>query len=219
MSFADNINKNRGQPATVRVGVVTAIFPLKVLVQTTEFVDVGVLDGYIPQLGDVVALLGQSAVSADGSSWLALGLIHQPGDVTYTATTVASPLDPAGVGTTSATYVPLTGSFNIGVAFVAPASGRVLCFLRTATAAAVGAAAWTSPQLRLGPTVGVGTVISPATDSNAIQVGGTTNIDAGTIIPFFGATPGTIYNVELQHRTTAGTSFWARRQVIVEPVP
>jgi hypothetical protein len=73
MSFADQISKNRGQPATVRIGVVTSISPLEVTVQATVYRNVGVLNSYLPQLYDVVALIGQSAVSADGSSWLVLG--------------------------------------------------------------------------------------------------------------------------------------------------
>lgn len=71
MSVADQISKNRGQPATVRIGTVTSVLPLIVSVQGSEFTDVGSTGPLV--VGDVVALLGQSAVSADGSSWLALG--------------------------------------------------------------------------------------------------------------------------------------------------
>lgn len=73
MTFAESITRDRGQPATVRIGVVSQTNPLRVLLQATEMRDVGLLSGYRPQVGDTVALLGQSAVSADGSSWLALG--------------------------------------------------------------------------------------------------------------------------------------------------
>lgn len=71
MSVADQISKNRGQPATVRIGTVTSVLPLVVSVQGSDFTDVGSTAPLV--VGDVVALLGQSAVSADGSSWLALG--------------------------------------------------------------------------------------------------------------------------------------------------
>lgn len=73
MSFADQISKDRGQPATVRIGTVVSLLPLVVSVQGTLFTDVGSV-GQLA-VGDVVALLGQSAVSADGSSWMALGQI------------------------------------------------------------------------------------------------------------------------------------------------
>lgn len=82
MSFADQISKNRGQPATVRIGTVTSVLPLVVSVQGTEFTNVGSVGDLA--VGDVVALLGQSAVSADGSSWLALGNIV-PTDLVGTA--------------------------------------------------------------------------------------------------------------------------------------
>jgi len=73
MSLPNEIIKDRGQPATVRVGTVASVSPLVVSVQGTLFTDVGSTEELV--VGDVVALLGQSAVSADGSSWLALGNI------------------------------------------------------------------------------------------------------------------------------------------------
>lgn len=73
MTLAEQISKDRGQPATVRVGTVGHVEPLVVHVQGTDFVNVGVLANYVPVVGQSVVLLGQSAVSADGSSWLALG--------------------------------------------------------------------------------------------------------------------------------------------------
>ena len=75
MSFASQVSKDRGQPANVRIGVVAAENPVIVNVQGALFTDVGVMSGYIPALGDTVALLGQSAISADGSSWLLLGRV------------------------------------------------------------------------------------------------------------------------------------------------
>jgi hypothetical protein len=75
MSFADQIAKDRGQPGTVRVGTVLSVVPLVVSVQGSLFTDVGVLAGFVPVVGQTVALLGQSSVSADGSSWLALGAV------------------------------------------------------------------------------------------------------------------------------------------------
>lgn len=74
MTLATQISKDRGQPATVRVGTVVSVQPLVVHVQGTDFQDVGVLADYVPVVGQPVVLLGQSAVSSDGSSWLALGV-------------------------------------------------------------------------------------------------------------------------------------------------
>lgn len=69
------IQEDRGQPATVRMGTVTSTSPLIVAVQGTNFDpdSIGLADMYVPTIGDNVALLGQSAVSSDGSSWLAVG--------------------------------------------------------------------------------------------------------------------------------------------------
>lgn len=98
MSFADQISKDRGQPSTVRIGIVTQILPLEVTVQATPYRNVGILGDYSPFLGDVVALLGQSAVSADGSSWLTMGKV-QSGDLPGTRLGVIA----RGVRTTNST--------------------------------------------------------------------------------------------------------------------
>lgn len=57
------------------MGVVTSTSPLIVAVQGTNFDpdSIGLADTYVPTIGDSVALLGQSAISSDGSSWLAIG--------------------------------------------------------------------------------------------------------------------------------------------------
>lgn len=73
MNLATEVSKDRWQPSTVRMGTVVAVNPLQVSVQNRIFKRVGVLSTYTPQVNDVVAVVGQSAVSADGSSWLVLG--------------------------------------------------------------------------------------------------------------------------------------------------
>lgn len=71
------------QPATVRIGTVVELDPLSVSVQGTVFVGVGKMASYfMPALGDVVALVGQSALTADAASWLVLGRVDAgSGDV------------------------------------------------------------------------------------------------------------------------------------------
>lgn len=105
MSFADEISKNRGQPATVRIGTVTSVLPLVVSVQGTEFANVGSVEPLA--VGDVVALLGQSAVSADGSSWLALGHIIPTALVGTNAVGVQLMATPQSNGT--AVFADITG--------------------------------------------------------------------------------------------------------------
>jgi hypothetical protein len=218
MSVAEEISKNRGQPATVRIGTVVSLSPLTVSLQQTNMVNMGVLDSYIPTVGDVVALLGQSAVSSDGSSWLLLGRPTDPVAGMYLARAVTSTTDAAGVSTLSAAYVALTAGFNMGVAFFAPSSGKALCSWRASTAPAAGATAWSSFRLGLGVVVGAGAVVQAPTDNVALMLSVTGSGDGGTSTLLLGLTPGAAYNVQMQHRTSVGTSFWARREITVIPV-
>lgn len=78
MSLADQIVGSSGQPATVRIGVVTSTSPFQVTVQGTVFTELGLLNvAPAPGLGAVVLLLGQSVRGAksSGSSWIVLGEI------------------------------------------------------------------------------------------------------------------------------------------------
>lgn len=64
------------QPSTVRIGTVTSVSPLTVSVQGAVFAGVGKLTSYFsPAVGDVVALVGQSALTSDAASWLVLGKV------------------------------------------------------------------------------------------------------------------------------------------------
>ena len=65
-----------GQPASVRIGVVTSTAPLRVNVQGTLFRELGYI-GALPSVGDTVALVGQSSsVGSDPGSWLVLGVVQ-----------------------------------------------------------------------------------------------------------------------------------------------
>lgn len=76
MSLPGAVFDAAGQPATIRVGVVTSTSPLLVNVQGTVFNNLGRI-GSLPALGDVVLLLGQSVrgSGSSGSSWVVLGKI------------------------------------------------------------------------------------------------------------------------------------------------
>ncbi len=74
--LAEAIQGAVGQPASMRIGVVDSTSPLVISAQGVPFNDVGLLTSYAPQVGDVVALLGQSSgAGSDPASWLALGSI------------------------------------------------------------------------------------------------------------------------------------------------
>ncbi len=79
MSLPSQIASSFGQPASVRIGVVSSTSPLRVDVQGTEFPALGYI-GTLPTLGDTVALIGQStSVSSDPTSWLVLGKVNPGG--------------------------------------------------------------------------------------------------------------------------------------------
>lgn len=121
-----------------------------------------------------------------------------------------------GTSTASTTYVVTASQW--GKVFVAPGSGKVLMMIRSSVAPAAGpATAWMSPSIRLGDTLGSGTVFQAASDSYALMLGVTGSADIGTQFQITGLSPGVEYNAELQHRTSAGTSFWSRREIIITP--
>lgn len=69
------IVNDRGRPAVTRVGTVTSTSPLLVDVQGATFTSIGRLSSYTPTLGDTVLVLGQSAITSRGTSWVILGKI------------------------------------------------------------------------------------------------------------------------------------------------
>lgn len=75
MSMPGAVQKDRGQPALIRVGTIETVDPVSVRIQETVIPAdrVGVLGSYFPVVGDFVAVAGQSAVGSSASSWLILG--------------------------------------------------------------------------------------------------------------------------------------------------
>lgn len=74
--LAEAVQGAVGQPSSVRIGVVDSLDPPVVSVQGVPFHGVGFLRDYNPQVGDSVALLGQSSVvGSDQASWLVLGAV------------------------------------------------------------------------------------------------------------------------------------------------
>lgn len=81
--LAEAVHGAIGQPASVRIGIVESTVPLVISAQGVPFTDVGLLGDYAPQVGDSVALLGQSSgAGSDPASWLALGAISGSSAVT-----------------------------------------------------------------------------------------------------------------------------------------
>lgn len=120
--------------------------------------------------------------------------------------------------TSTSTGYTATGGAVVGRAFTMPPSGQVSihygCRIRNS-----GASASTYPtiQIRTGSTIGSGTVVLAADDSQAIDhAGSISDRNGGSYL--FSGTSGTAYNVQMVHRVEAGTGTFSERQVYVVPV-
>lgn len=213
-----------GQPASIRIGRVAAINPLSISLQgvTLDPSTYGVLDSYIPTVNDSVVLIGQSkSVGSDPSTWLVLGHPDDPTTITVIDSVTVAAFAAGGGSTTSATFVTI--ATIVGVAFVAPASGKVLVHWRSGldnTAADTkGVVSW---EIRNGGTVGAGTVVVAAGANTVIGLLGTSEIEAGatSLVAAGTLTPGSTYNIQLMYARQAGTgtAAFARGEVVVQPV-
>jgi hypothetical protein len=106
--LAEAVHAAVGQPASVRVGLVEQVSPtLVVTAQGVPFQDVGTIDAYLPQVGDVALLLGQcSEAGSDPASWAALGAL-------------SSDYQLLQAGSVNISFVTLT-SFTVAVNFAQP---------------------------------------------------------------------------------------------------
>lgn len=92
-SLVGAVQRNPGQPSSVRIGTVTGVNPLRVSVQGAVFNDVGTIGNLIPVVGMAVVLLGQSNNSGtDPTSWLVVGPAGAP--FTGPVTQIPSPYPP-----------------------------------------------------------------------------------------------------------------------------
>lgn len=216
--LAGQISQAAGLPASVRIGTVVQADPLLVSVQGAQFAAeaLGVLQGGTPTVGAPVALVGQSALSGgDPASWLVLGAIR-PGtsDASITVSDSSAPNE----GTTSIAYVPLTTT--VGVAFIAPSTGRVMIHYKAYLTCAGGSLAYLAPEVLEGDTIGTGTPVLAASDANALfQPFGSTLSFSGYVL-LEDLTPGSSYTVRLLMRSSAGANVIAgNRDVTVVPAP
>lgn len=213
--LAEAVHGAVGQPASVRIGTVDSASPLAVSAQGVAFTDVGLLEGYIPQVGDSVALLGQSSeAGSDPASWLALGSIQAS-----TASLARSETDMQdGLVSTASTVYVTTGTV-CSTPFVAPNSGRILIVWRAGLLTSGGAAeAYAAPQINDSS----GATLSGAADNRAISTPFSSTLRMGSSTLFeFGLTPGDTYTAVLMHRTTnaASAALFVSREIAVIPAP
>jgi len=128
--------------------------------------------------------------------------------------------DATNFNTTSVAYTA-AGASNIGVVFTVPPSGKVLLnygsFLSVSTS---GHGVYMSIVIREGNTFGAGTIILNALDNNAVIEANTAGNPSrqGVSYLFDNGVAGSVYNVQLMHRSTGATVTLADRYVIAQPV-
>lgn len=139
MTFPGAIQRDRGEPARVRIG---EVINGDIVLQGVILQDVGILDSYSPADGDNVALLGQSAVGTSGSSWLALGRIAPDTDPPINKTIGVVTAIADGQSTTTGAFVDmLSGGLPISLDYTKQRNSTDLaihfyasCFVAAATA-------------------------------------------------------------------------------------
>lgn len=133
----------------------------------------------------------------------------QTGSFTFNSTTY-------GIDADSGTYV------DCGAAFTACTTGRAivgLVFGGVNNTASVNNVM--SFVIRAGSTVGAGAVFLAADDTRAVYdaPGSVAGIAVGATFGVTGLTPGSVYNIRLEHRVTGGIATIYSRSVTVSPAP
>jgi len=143
------------------------------------------------------------------------GNIIYASDLLMTTTQTA---DTTARTTTSTSYTTTLSPASIcGVAFVAPPSGKVM--IEWGSGVQNGSSpqlAVTSFAIRADSTVGSGVSFQASDDGRAIA--STAFINAGASSEVTGLTPGSTYNVALEHKVaSSGTGTFSNRRVVVIP--
>lgn len=191
---------------------------------------------------DTVRAVTPSNLTAKVSSTTASGIVELATNAeALTGTDTVRAVTPANLGallgttlesevaasgsTTSTTYTAtLTGSTTPQRAFVANQAGKVLIHWSAyMTHSIANGFCYMSFEIRDGASLGAGSVVVAASDTNAIinRVSGAGSDDAqyGSSKLITGLTPGNSYNIQgLYKLVTAGTLTVVARRIIVQPV-
>lgn len=118
--------------------------------------------------------------------------------------------------TTSTTYTAtLSVGTACGLAFTAPASGKVLITHNCEVSNSASGFSLATIRVGTGASIGAGTVVIAAADEEAVFASGL-SVRASTSRLVTGLTAGSPYNVQEQFRVTAGTGTFQRKSLIVE---
>jgi hypothetical protein len=118
--------------------------------------------------------------------------------------------------TTSTSYGAGTGT-TCGIDFVAPPSGKVTILFGTAGFNSGANDNKTSVRVGTDATVGAGTQVYAANDNDMILFTGSVTYRITSFAEVTGLTAGNTYNVQMQHRVSAGTGSFPFRWVKVIP--
>lgn len=143
-----------------------------------------------------------------------------PGTYIQGEPAASSALDDASGTSTSASFTATgTGLASLGTSFVAAASGRALIHISSKIDLGSNVSGLVSYRVGTGSTIGAGTEIVAASDTRSITSTNVEEVTLGRTFSVTGLTPGSTYNVQLQHRVTGGGTVTLQyRNVAVEPV-
>lgn len=138
------------------------------------------------------------------------------GDKVTALDTSSSIQDTSGTLTSTTYTSTLTGGTACGLAFIAPASGKVLIH-NSAWISNNTSFTYATIRVRTGGTIGSGTDVLADSDNRAI-LSFSPNAITKTFL-LIGLTPGSTYNVQGRYRVDAGTGTILAKEIIVEPQP
>jgi hypothetical protein len=122
----------------------------------------------------------------------------------------------SGTAGTAYTGTRTGAADEAGITFIAPASGTVILLWHVGQSSAASFAL-TSFEVRVGATIGSGTVFLAADDNRQIQVQSTSEISGASFYPITGLTPGTTYNARPMYRVGSGTATFNRPRIAAIP--
>lgn len=190
----------------------------------------GVLVPGVPKLADAGTILAAGAtvqvLTLRGGS-LILGASAGTAGQGARKVSAFNANNPSGI--TSTSYTALTGGDILGVAFVAPPSGSVEITLEGwlgLLSTTLGSRMWMSGSVATGAVVNAGSVVNAAIDTQAAVFENGSSFTSyrygyvNTTYPVTGLTPGSSYNVTVNHKvsnlpSTGGAVF--NRRVLVRP--
>lgn len=123
------------------------------------------------------------------------------------------------ITTASTAYVENTAQPTEGVVFRHPASGWVRIDWAGGIANSGAGAGYLSWEIRLGNTVGSGTIVFTATDNRAVENPGTRRQASSFLDAQLPGNSNSIYNLRLMYRVDSGTGTFTSRRVSVTPHP